>query len=150
MTCAAILTGLLSAWVATGGAGTITRVQLKITMAAVSIRAFTASGASAGSATTYLTITNLSSSPDELVSARRPACSHVVLTRHASTAGSGPVIAGLPIPAHRSTALSPFGNDVILIDPVPLQVGQLVLLTLTFRQAGPITVEATVTPPGTP
>ncbi len=38
--CAAALTGLLSAWVAAGGAGTLTRVRLEVTVAAVPMRAF--------------------------------------------------------------------------------------------------------------
>ena len=51
---------------------------------------------------------------------------------------------------HGTVTLSPFGDDVVFLHPAPLQVGQLVPLTLTFRQAGRVTVEATVTPPGAP
>jgi copper(I)-binding protein len=119
-------------------------------MAAISAGAFTASGASAGRATTYLTISNLTGSPDELLSARSPVSSRVVLTRQAAAAGSGPALPGLAIPAHGTVTLSPFGDDVVFLHPAPLQVGQLVPLTLTFRQAGRVTVEATVTPPGAP
>ena len=43
--CAVVLTGLLSAWVATGGAGTLSRVKLQVSMAAVPMRAFTPAAA---------------------------------------------------------------------------------------------------------
>ena len=39
--CAVVLIGLLSAWVATGGAGTLSRVRLQVSLAAVPMRAFT-------------------------------------------------------------------------------------------------------------
>jgi hypothetical protein len=58
--CAVVLAGLLSAWVVTGGGGTITRVRLQVTLAAVPMRAFTArAAATVGAATTFLTIRNL-------------------------------------------------------------------------------------------
>jgi hypothetical protein len=39
--CAAVLIALLSAWVASSGAGALTRVRLRVTLAAVPMRAFT-------------------------------------------------------------------------------------------------------------
>ena len=45
--CAAVLTGLLSAWVASGGAGTLTRVRIQVSLAAVPMRAFTPRAADA-------------------------------------------------------------------------------------------------------
>ncbi len=54
------------------------------------------------------------------------------------------------VPAHGSVTLSPFGNDVELAGPRLPRPGQLVPLTLVFGQAGRVTIEATVTPPGTP
>jgi len=149
--CAAVLTGLLSAWVATGGAGTITRVQIQVTVAAVPMRAYTASAAAAkGSAATYLTIRNLSGSPDELVSARSPISHHVVLTQRTGSAGPSSLVSGLVIPAHGIVTLSPFGGDVVLMAPAPFETDMSVPLTLTFRHAGNVTVEAAVTAPGAP
>ena len=79
--CAVVLTGLLAAWVATGGAGTLSRVRLQVTLAAVPMRAFTPqAAASVGPATTFLTIRNLSGTPDELVAVRSPIARQVVLT----------------------------------------------------------------------
>jgi copper(I)-binding protein len=57
---------------------------------------------------------------------------------------------GKVVPAHGTVTLSPFGTDVVLIDPVPFESEGSVPLTLTFRHAGRVTVNATVTPPGTP
>ena len=149
--CAIVLTGLLSAWVASGGAGTLSRVRIQVTLAAVPMRAFTpAAAASVGAATTFLTIRNLSGTPDELVAVRSPIARQVVMTVRDGPAGRRVVVNGLAIPAHGSVTLSPFGDDVVLQHPALFETSSSVPLTLTFRHAGPITVEATVTGPGTP
>ena len=149
--CAVVLIGLLSAWVATGGAGTLSRVRLQVTLAAVPMRAFTPAAAAAiGSATTFLTIKNLSGTPDELVAVRSPIAARVVLTERISLAGPRAVVSDLAIPAHGTLTLSPFGDDVVLQHPAPFETSPSVALTLTFRHAGTVTIEATVTAPGTP
>lgn len=139
--CAVILIGLLSAWVATGGAGTVSRVRIQVTLAAVPMRGFTAAiAARAKTAGTYVTIENLTGTPDELISVSSPDARQVVLT--SST--------GLVVPAHGTLVLSPLGHDAVLVDPVPFESRGSVPLTLVFRNAGQITVNATVTAPGTP
>jgi copper(I)-binding protein len=144
--CAAALIGLLSAWVATGGAGTISPVRIEIGQAAITLPA----GSAADQAATYLVIRNLSG-PDVLLSVRTPVSGHVIFVRHAgSAAGPGIVLRRLAIPGHSTLSLSPFGVDIVLVDPGPLDIGAGVPLVLTFRHAGKVTVEATVTPPGTP
>jgi copper(I)-binding protein len=144
--CAALLIGLLSAWVATGGAGTVSRVTIRVSQAAVTLP----SSASPGQAATYLTVTNLGG-PDTLLSARSASASRVIFVRHAgSAAGPGTAVRSLAIPAHSTLSLSPFGLDIVLLDPGPLTVGATVPLVLTFRNAGRVTVDAAVTPPGTP
>jgi copper(I)-binding protein len=144
--CAAALIGLLSAWVATGGAGTVSRVTIQVGQAAVTLP----SSSSPDGADSYLTITNLGG-PDTLLSARSPVASQVVFVRHAgSAAGSGIAVSQVAIPAHGTLSLSPFGLDIVLADPGSLTVGASVPLVLTFRHAGQVTVYATVTPPGTP
>ncbi len=66
-------------------------------------------------------------------------------------AGSGrTAAAGLAVPAHGTLTLSPFGADLVLQDPAPYDSQGTVPLILTVRDAGPVTVEATVTAPGTP
>ena len=69
--CAAAVTGLLAAWVGTGGGGTLTRVRLQVTQAAVPMRAFTPqASAEVHAAATFLTITNLGGTPDASSSPR--------------------------------------------------------------------------------
>jgi len=149
--CAVVLIGLLSAWVATGGAGTLSRVRLQVSLAAVPMRAFTPqAAASVRSATTFLTIRNLSGSPDELVAVRSPIAGQAVLTERSGPADPRVVVSDLAIPAHGTLTLSPFGADIVLQDPVPFETDSSVPLTLTFRHAGTVTIEAAVTPPGTP
>jgi len=149
--CAVVLIGLLSAWVATGGAGTLSRIRLQVTLAAVPMRAFTpAAAASVGPATTFLTIRNLSGRPDELVAVRSPIARRVVLTVRNELNGPRAIVGDLAIPAHGTLTLSPFGDDVVLEDPAPFETSSSVPLTLIFRHAGTVTIEATVTPPGTP
>jgi periplasmic copper chaperone A len=149
--CAVVLTGLLAAWVASGGAGTLTRVRLQVTLAAVPMRAFTPQAAAAiGTAATFLTIRNLTGTPDELVAASSPIASRVVLTERSGPSSSRAVVTGLVVPAHGTLTLSPFGADLVLQDPTPFETSTAVPLTLTFRHAGTITVSALVTAPGSP
>ncbi len=149
--CAVVLIGLLSAWVATGGAGTLSRVRLQVTLAAVPMRAFTpAAAAAVGPATTFLTIRNLSGTPDELIAVRSPIARQVVLTVRSELNGPRAIVGDLVIPARGILTLSPFGDDLVLRDPAPFETSSSVPLTLTFRHAGTVTVEATVTAPGTP
>ena len=149
--CAVVLTGLLAAWVAAGGAGTLTRVRLQVTLAAVPMRAFTPRAAAAvGTATTFLTIKNLTGTPDELVAASSPIAGRVLLTGRSGPTAPRVVIADLVVPAHGTLTLSPFGDDLVLQDPTPFETSTAVPLTLTFRHAGTVTIDAPVTAPGTP
>lgn len=146
MICAAALIGLLSAWVATGGAGTVSRVTIRVGQAAVALP----SSSMPNEAETFLTITNLGD-PDTLLSVRSSAAGRVVFVRHTgSAAGPGTAVRQVAMPAHGTLSLSPFGLDIVLQDPRSLAVGATVPLVLTFRHAGRVMVYATVTPPGTP
>jgi copper(I)-binding protein len=149
--CALAVTGLLSAWAATGGAGTLTPVRLQVVTAAVPMRGFTLqSAAAAGAAHTYLTIRNLTGTPDELIAVRSPVAGHVVLTQRSSPASPPVVVGGLTIPANGTLTLSPITDDVVLEDPSLYEESASVRLTLVFRRAGTVTIEAPVTGPGTP
>ena len=147
--CVLLLTGLLSAWVISGAAGTLTKIRLQITQAAVPMRGFTATTA-AGPATTFLTIRNLTSTPDELIAVTSPVASRVQLTARPGPAAARTVASELVIPARSTITFSPFGDDVVLRDPHPYENQASVPLTLTFRHAGTITIAAAVTAPGTP
>jgi len=144
--CAVVVIGLLAAWTGTGGGGTLTRVRLQVTQAAVPMRAFTPqTAAKVTAATTFLTIRNLSGTADELVAARTPLARRVVL-RQRSPAQGGPLV----IPAHGTLTLTPLGEDLVLQQPSPYESRATVPLTLTFRRSGTVTVDAPVTGPGTP
>jgi copper(I)-binding protein len=148
LVCAAALIALLSCWVLVGGAGTITWVWVEVTLAAVPAQAFTARAAAGRSAPAYLVIRNLSGQPDELLSARSPAAPRVVLGYRGT--GGLSAVAGFPVPAHGTLTLSPFGPALVLIGARALRAGQTVPLTLVFRHAGHVNVDAAVTPPGAP
>ncbi len=143
--CAAVLLVLLASYVIGGGGGTITRVRIEVSSAAVAMPASTG-----GRAVTYLTLINLSGA-DQLLSVTSPAARRIELIQHNGTAtGPGRLLPRLAIPAHATLSLSPFGSDIVLINPATLTFGQMLPLTFTFRNAGRVTVEATVTAPGTP
>jgi len=145
--CAVLLTGLLSAWVSTGGGGTLRRMPLKFELAAISSPP---ASASASGAATYLVIKNLAG-PDQLLSARASVSRRVVFARRGTESiGTGGTLPALPILARSTTSLSPLGADLVLVGSGALQVGETVPVTLTFRHAGRITVDFVVTPAGTP
>jgi len=145
--CAAVVTGLLAGRVAAGGGGTLTRVRLQVTQAAVPMPAFTPQAAAeVRTATTFLTIQNLSGTPDELVAARSPLARRVVLRHRGGPAQGGPLL----IPAHSTLTLTPIGDDLVLQQPSPYESRATVPLTLTFRHSGTVTIEVPVTGPGTP
>jgi copper(I)-binding protein len=156
--CAAVVIGLLSAWVASGGAGTITttsRVRIEVTLAAIPMHSLNPgpAGAPQPPEGAYLTIRNLSGTPDALTAVSSPVARRVILTRHGGAAPAsraGSALAGLAIPARGTVRLSPSGDDVVLIGGPRLLAGQQVPLTLTFRNAGRVMIEATVTIPGAP
>ena len=149
--CAAILISLLSAWVSTGGAGTLTPVRLQISLAAVPMRAFTIQAASRiDTATTFLTIRNLSGTADAIIAVRSPIARGAELTERAGPAGHRITVSSLKIPPHGTLNLTPFGDDIVLRDPSAFEDLQTVPLTLTFRHAGTVTIEAAVTAPGAP
>jgi copper(I)-binding protein len=147
--CVIVLLGLLSTWVASGGAGTLTRIRLQITLAAVPVRGFTPQTAT-GAATTFMTIRNLTGTPDELLSVTSPVASRVVLTQRTGPAAPETVVSDLVIPAQAALILSPFGDDIVLQNPASYEYQTTVPLTLTFRHAGTVTVDAAVTLPETP
>jgi copper(I)-binding protein len=158
LACAVVLVGLLSAWVAGGGAGTVARVRVEVSAAAVPMRGYSAAVVAADKlAPVYLTIRNLAGTADELTGISSPAARRIILVSGARAGGTsdgerlpGPVARQLRIPAHGTLTLSPLGADAVLVDPAPYERDGSVRLTLTFRNAPPVTISAAVTAPGTP
>ena len=148
--CAVVLTGLLTGWAASRGAGTLTRVRMEVTVAAVPMRAFTPRAAdTVGTARAYLVIRNLSAVPDELVAARTPIAGRVIFVQ-GGLGGRQAQVAGLAVPAGGTLSLSPLTGGLLIEHPVPFENRRTVPLTLVFRHAGEVTVDATVTAPFTP
>jgi P-type Cu+ transporter len=149
--CAVVLTGLLSAWVVGGGAGTLTKVRLQVILAAVPMRSFTPRSADAiHAAGTYLTIRNLGGTAVELIAVRSPIARNVMLATRDSLNGAQTAVSAIAIPAHGTLILSPLTDDAVLENPVPFEGRKAVPLTLVFRDAGQITIDAPVTAPDTP
>jgi P-type Cu+ transporter len=148
---AVVLVGLLTAWAAAGGAGTLGKTRLQVTLAAVPMRAFTPQlSDSIATAGTFLTISNLGGTADELIAVRSPVSRNVTLSTRTGLGAQPTVVVELTVPAHGTLTLSPVADDAVLHDPVPFEGRQTVQLTLVFRQAGQITIDAPVTIPGTP
>jgi copper(I)-binding protein len=148
--CGLALTALLAAWTWSGGAGTLTRVRLQVTLAAVPMRAFTARTADAvGTARVFLDVRNLSTVPDELIAVRTPIAGQVLLTRP-GLGGQQAQVADLPVPAGGTLSLRPLTGGLLIEHPVPFENRRTVPLTLVFLHAGQVTVDAAVTAPGTP
>ena len=145
--CALALTGLLAGWVGARDAGTGAGVRLQVTVATVAMRAFTPQAADAiGTAQAYVAIRNLSATPDELIAVRTPIASQVILVQ-GDTGGRPAQVADLTVPAGGTLTLSPLTGGMLIEHPVPFENRQTVPLTLVFRNAGEITVAATVTAP---
>jgi copper(I)-binding protein len=145
VTCAVLLVVLLSAWVASGGDGSLTRVTIDVSAATIAMPA-----TPGGEAVAYLSLENLGSA-QRLVSAMTPDARDTEFVQHdGSAAGPGRLLSTVPIPAHGDLSLSPFQSDIVLVHPAAMTPGEVVPLTLTFSGAGRLTVQATVTPPGTP
>jgi copper(I)-binding protein len=148
---AVVLIGLLAAWVVTGGAGTLHRVRMQVSQAAIPARGYTASAAAAvHSAPMYLTIRNLTGQADELTGVSSPAARRVELTTRASVGGPRTVVHALTVPAHGTLTLTPFGDDVILENPGAYETLSSVPVVLTFKHTGKLTVDATVSAVVTP
>ena len=149
--CAVVLIGLLAAWVATGGAGTIHRVRMQVSQASIPARGYTASSAAAvHSAGLYLTIRNLTGQPDQLTGVTSPLARRVELTTRQSVGGPRTVVHALTVPAHGTLTLTPFGDDVILENPGAYETLSSVPLVLTFRHTGKLSVNASVSAVATP
>lgn len=142
---AVLLICMLTFWVTSGGFGTVAQVKITVGGATVPMPA------TPGITAAYLTIKNSGDEADELVSVRTASASESMLIQNTTTGSSGDMheVPGVAVPAHGSVTLNPFGADVMLSNTKPLHVGETVTLILTFQKIGDVTVQATVTPPGT-
>ncbi len=142
---AALLIGLLSAWTLTGGAGTLRRVHVEITLAAIPLSFAPGAGDGLPDAVTYLEIRNIGSA-DDLVGARSPMARGTLLVRDGrSPLAADGQLSEIAFPAGATIDLSPFGLDLVLLHPRALHIGEIVPITLEFRDGGPVRVNLLVT-----
>lgn len=144
---AGVVLALLAGWVATGGFGTIARERITVQGAAVVVPS------TPGLTAAYLTISDDGAHSDELVSVSTPVATQSMLMGESESAGAGVMrqLGGIAVPAHASVTLGPYTEDVQLsgISASQLTLGRTIPLTLTFRNLGPITVQARVIASGT-
>jgi copper(I)-binding protein len=97
----------------------------------------------------YLTLT--APAADTLVSVSTPAAARAQIHEmrmENNLMMMGELENGLPLPAGQAVALAPGGNHIMLLEvAAPLTAGDTVPLTLTFAQAAPVEVTATVGQP---
>jgi copper(I)-binding protein len=101
-----------------------------------------------GTSAAYFVVSNGTGTEDALIDVSTPAAGsaslHETMAADSGMTGMQPV-AEIPIPAGGSATLGPGGYHVMLMDlPAPLEIGATLELTLTFRNAEPVTVRATV------
>lgn len=97
----------------------------------------------------YLTIRNGGAEDDVLTGLATPAAAMPML--HETVVEDGvatmPHVTGVPVPAGTTVALEPGGLHAMLMDlTAPLEEGTTFPVTLTFEEAGAVTVEAEVLP----
>jgi copper(I)-binding protein len=99
-------------------------------------------------AAAYFVVTNTGSTPDTLLSVSSGVSKSVTLHRTVEHGTSGVMVSvdSLAVPARGSLALAVGGNHVMLEEPAPLVVGQLVAVTLHFARAGSLTLRLPVVP----
>ncbi|MBX7248144.1 MAG: copper chaperone PCu(A)C [Caulobacteraceae bacterium] len=99
-------------------------------------------------------VTLKASGADQLLAVETPAATDAQIHSMSMEGGvmrMAPLPEGLPLPAGESVQLQPGGDHLMLVGLVrPLSVGDRAALTLKFRNAPPVTVQASVRTPGEP
>lgn len=137
--CAAVLG--LGALAGCGSSGSAAASPARISVS----NAYIPLPASPTMAVAYFDIGNSGGSADRLLNVSSPAVQSAALNQ--STATSMQTVDGVDVPAHGAAHLARGGTHVMLMGLGPsLRIGQRIQLTLTFRNSGAVTVEATVQP----
>ena len=142
---ACLILALLFTWTITGGAGTLQRVRITVGLAAIPVPLMQRPGTRQPAAATYLVL-HSEDGQDELTGASTPKAARVIFARDGRHPFSSALrLPGISIPAHGGIELSPFGVDVVLLHPAALHDGEIVPVTLRFRNAGTVVVDLQVT-----
>ena len=108
-----------------------------------------ASAAGQSSGAGYMVITNKSSAPDRLLAASSPAAGRVELHTTVTEGGATKMveIKEVVITANGTTKFIPAGNHVMFLQiKGPFKVGDVVPVTLKFKNSGEIKVDFSVKP----
>jgi len=122
------------------GAGPASPAKIAVTGAYVPMPA------SPDMAVAYFDINNSGGTADQLLSVSAPTAQSAEMDQSTATSMSA-ITGGVTVPAHGSALFARDGKHVMLmgLSPAPV-LGHRIELLLTFRQAGTITVQATVQP----
>jgi copper(I)-binding protein len=101
-----------------------------------------------GNSAAYMTISNAGGTADTLISVTTPRANKAQLHTHIRDKDimrMRHVKDGVTVPAHGTVVLKPGGFHVMLMRlETPIKKGEKIPLTLTFKQAGDVTVQAHV------
>jgi copper(I)-binding protein len=95
----------------------------------------------------YLVIRNYASHPDSLIAVRTSAGGRVTFRTPAGGGGQMRSVPVIALPAGATVRLVPDGPHLLITGIRHLQNGKVITLTLVFRHASPIQVQALVTNP---
>ncbi|GAU70177.1 hypothetical protein SSP35_17_00320 [Streptomyces sp. NBRC 110611] len=142
LTCLATL-GMLTAWTATGNAGT--PAQLTVTEG----RVLVPSGSEATAA--FFTVRNTGGADDVLTGVTGPAGHRAMLGRTVDigrNARSMAMVRAVTVPAGGTLRMTPTTLDIMISPPPALAPGDRLTVTLHFRDSPPQTVRARAVRPG--
>lgn len=100
-----------------------------------------------GLTSAYLVIRNYTSRPDSLISVRTSAGGRVVFRMPADGGTRMHSVPAITLPANTTVRLVPDGPHLLISGIGHLQNGKVITLTLEFRHAGALRVQALVTNP---
>jgi len=97
----------------------------------------------------FFDISNTGAAGDVLTSVSSPVLGVTMLGRLVTKDGAGRMepLDSLTIPARSRVNMTPYGIDVMVLDPPSLKPGDKVRFDLWFRNSGQVTVEAMTVPP---
>ena len=97
----------------------------------------------------FFDISNTGAAGDVLTSVSSPVLGVTMLGRVVTKDGAGRMepLDSLTIPARSRVNMTPYGIDVMVLDPPSLKPGDKVRFDLWFRNSGQVTVEAMTVPP---
>lgn len=97
----------------------------------------------------FFDISNTGTADDVLTSVSSPELGVTMLGRRVTKDGAGRMepLDSLRVPARSRVNMTPYGVDVMVLDPPKLKAGDTVPFDLWFRTSGRVTVEAVAVPP---